>query len=99
MNTEKSSKRSFNASQAEALLGSIRSGAYPQVAAEAAGVHRKVFLAWLGRGERPKAREPYRSFAAEVRQAAAMSRVKAETDLREKDPRFWLKHGPGRETP
>jgi hypothetical protein len=90
---------SFNQTQADTILTYIRSGAYPQVAAEAAGVHRKTFLDWLGQGEKAKAREPYRSFARSVRQAAAMARVKAETDLREKDPRFWLKHGPGRETP
>jgi hypothetical protein len=90
---------SFNQTQADTILSYIRSGAYPQVAAEAASVHRQVFLGWLSRGEKSRAREPYRSFAASVRQAAAMARVKAEIDLREKDPRFWLKHGPGRETP
>lgn len=89
----------FDPQKADTILSHIRAGAYPQVAAETAGLHRKVFLDWLARGERRKARQPYRRFAESVRQAAATARVQAETDLKEKDPRFWLKHGPGRETP
>jgi len=89
---------SYDPQIAEMILTHIRNGAYPQVAAEAAGVHRRVFLNWIGRGEKPNAREPYRSLARDVRQASASARVQAEIELREKDPRFWLKHGPGRET-
>jgi hypothetical protein len=89
----------FDSQKADTILSYIRAGGYPQVAAEAAGVHRKAFLQWVERGEKAKAREPYRSFAFNVRQAAAMARVKAEMDSREKDVRFWLTHGLGRETP
>jgi hypothetical protein len=91
----------FDPEKAEAILVSIRAGAYPQVAAEAAGVHRKDFLDWVARGENPKARSraKFRTFAAKVREAMASARLQVELDVREKDPRFWLKHGPGREKP
>jgi hypothetical protein len=54
---------------------------------------------WLGRGEKPRARPLFRGFAENIRQAAAAARMQAEIELKEKDPRFWLKHGLGRETP
>jgi hypothetical protein len=83
----------------EQILGYIRAGGYPHVAAEAAGVSQDRFADWLERGRQPNAREPYRSFARHVSQAAAQARLKAEIEARDKDPRFWLRYGPGRETP
>jgi hypothetical protein len=80
------------------ILGFIGAGGFPHVAAEAAGVPQDVFRNWLERGSRPRAREPYRSFARGVMQTAARARLKAELEAREKDPRFWLGHGPARET-
>jgi hypothetical protein len=68
------------------------------VAAQAAGVPRATFRAWLARGEKPRAREPFRAFAAEVRAAQAHARVLAEMAVVKKNPVAWLKHGPGRET-
>jgi hypothetical protein len=50
-------------------------------------------------GEKPQAREPYRGFAREVNRAAAAARILQEHAVYEKDPKFWLGHGPGRETP
>jgi hypothetical protein len=80
------------------LLGFIRAGGYPHVAAEATGVPREVFAAWLERGRRRRAREPYKSFYRRVRQAMATARLKAELETMTKNPFYWLRHGPGRET-
>jgi hypothetical protein len=88
----------FNSQKANEIVTQIRAGVYPQVAAEAAGVHREAFLEWVRRGEKPRASRVYRDFADDVRQASAAARASAEIELRAKDPRFWLKHGPGRET-
>jgi hypothetical protein len=41
--------------------------------------------------------EPYRAFRDDVLQAKAQARVASEAEARKKDPKFWLKHGPGRE--
>ncbi|HLJ96803.1 MAG TPA: hypothetical protein VKU02_26755 [Gemmataceae bacterium] len=89
---------SFDSLLADRVLSYIRSGGYPQVAAEAAGVPTEVFHEWVRLGEKTKAREPYRSFARGVRQAAAQGRLVAELTVREKDPKYWLMHGPGKET-
>src|SRR5438445_5204471 len=89
----------FDPLLAERVLSYIRSGGYPLVAAEAAGVPAQVFLQWVDWGEKKKAREPYRGFARGVRQAAAQGRLVAELAVHEKDPKFWLTHGPGKERP
>jgi hypothetical protein len=83
---------------ADRVLSYIRSGGYPFVAAEAAGVPGEIFLQWLKWGEQKRAREPYRSFARGVRQAIAHGRLIAELAVHEKDPKFWLTHGLGKET-
>src|SRR5205823_14828379 len=44
-------------------------------------------------------RRPYRQFYEEVMRSRAAARVRVEAEVRQKDPRFWLRHGPGRETP
>lgn len=79
------------------IVASIRSGGYPHVAAEAWGVPRGIFDQWLRRGHEARAREPYRSFAHEVREAQAQARLRAELAVFEHDPKVWLEHGPGRE--
>lgn len=88
----------FDPVKAQALLAYIRQGGFPGVAADAAGVPRPLFLAWVRRGERSGAREPLRSFARDVRQAIAQARLLSELAVCKKDPKFWLSHGPGRET-
>jgi len=80
------------------ILGTIRAGGYPHVAAEAWGMNRETFDDWMRRGEAPGAREPHRSFAREVRLAHAQARLKAELSVFEHEPKIWLIHGPGRET-
>jgi hypothetical protein len=76
----------------------IRSGAYPAVAAEAAGVPAPVFRAWLARGDKPRAPAAYRDLRAAVTAAAAQARVTAELACFTDDPKTWLTKGPGRET-
>ena len=76
----------------------IRAGGYAPIAAEAAGVPRRVFLKWLARGLKRRARGPYRTFAEAVRQAEAHARLGAEMAAYKKDALNWLKSGPGRET-
>src|SRR5262249_37646283 len=83
---------------AERVLSYIQSGGYPLVPGEAAGVPGQVFLQWLEWGEKKKAREPFRGFARSVRQAIAHGRLIAELAVHDKDPKFWLTHGPGKPT-
>ena len=59
---------------------------------------RDLFAAWLARGRRCGAREPYRSFYQRVQQAIATARLKAEVETMTKNPFYWLRYGPGRET-
>jgi hypothetical protein len=68
------------------------------VAAEAAGVPRRVFERWLRRGEQGRAPERLREFARGVRQAQAQARLGAEATALTENPLAWLRNGPGRET-
>jgi hypothetical protein len=76
----------------------VQGGAFPHVAAEAAGVPAEVFRDWMERGSRPGARAPFRSLAERVRHAHSYARCMAEIDLRENDPRTWLLNGPGKDS-
>jgi hypothetical protein len=78
------------------ILSWIRAGSYPHVAAVAAGVPESLWRQWQ---ERAKTRNPYKRFFAKIAQAHATARLKAETAMLDEDARFWLKHGPGRESP
>jgi hypothetical protein len=77
----------------------IRAGGYAPVAAEAAGVPRRLFAKWLARGLKRRARGVYRAFAEAIRQAEAQARLGAEMAAYKKDALNWLKSGPGRERP
>jgi hypothetical protein len=77
----------------------IRAGGYAPVAAEAAGLPRRLFAKWLARGLKRRARGAYRDFAQAIRQAEAQARLGAEMAAYKKDALNWLKSGPGRETP
>jgi hypothetical protein len=77
------------------LLAQIRAGTYPHVAAEAAGVSREVWIAWLKKG-RGQTKGRYRELRLVARQAKAQARARAEIDARQKDVRFWLRHGPAK---
>lgn len=80
------------------ILAFIRGGGYAHVAAEAAGVSKETLAVWLVRGGRSGAREPYKSFAWRVKEAAAQARLRAEIATFDKVPLQWLRNGPGRET-
>ncbi len=81
------------------MLSAIRSGGYPHVAAESMGIPVGVLDEWLKKGQAPKARAPYVTFAQEVNEAHAQARLKAEMQVFEKEPKVWLENGPGRERP
>jgi len=81
------------------IVSFIRSGGYPWVAAEGAGIPRNVFAQWMRRGAKPRSWPQYRRFYEQVMQARAQARLAAELETRKKDPRYWLTHGPGREQP
>ena len=75
----------------------IRSGAYPAVAAEAAGVDAATFAHWMQLGAKRRGPRRYRELRAAVVAAAAQARVTAELAVFADDPRTWLTKGPGRE--
>jgi len=74
----------------------VQGGAFPHVAAEAAGVPTEVFHDWMERGSRPGARDPYRALAERVRHAHGHARCMAEIALCKADPKAWLLNGPGK---
>ena len=81
------------------ICASIRAGGYPNIAAETWGVPKDIFERWLKYGRGKRAKQPYAKFWHEVSKAKAHARLKAEMQILKEDPRFWLKSGPGKETP
>lgn len=77
----------------------VQNGAYPHVAAEAAGIPPDVFQDWMERGTQKGARDPYRALAERVRRAQAHARCMAEVEMRTNDAKAWLLNGPGKGTP
>jgi hypothetical protein len=78
----------------EHILAAIRAGSFPEVAAAAFGVPKRLFRKWLRRGHH----DNQESLAHRVAQARATARLNAEVRTHEKDPKLWLRAGPGRET-
>ena len=83
----------------EDICNRIKAGAFEQVAVESLDVPLEIFEAWLVKGGRKRAPLLYRRLAEGVRQARAHARLFAEVALRKEEPKIWLLHGPGRETP
>lgn len=83
----------------------ILAGAFPHVAAQAAGVPTEVFERWLEVGSpvgRKKGWRPhptYTPFWRAVTQARAQARLNAEMEAMRRDPLRWLMQGPGKERP
>ena len=77
----------------------IRGGAYPEVAAQAAGVPPGRLRRWLALGRKKEAGEAVRAFCQAVRQAEAVARLQAEVAALKAKPLDWLRHGPGRPRP
>jgi hypothetical protein len=84
---------------ARTILAGIRAGGFPHVVAAANGVDAVRWELWRRRSRGKHAREPYRGFMRAVAMAEAQARLRAEMEVREKDVRTWLKHGPGRDLP
>lgn len=76
----------------------IRSGAFPHVAAEVAGVPQKVFERWMKWGKAARPVPLYRDFFEAVCMAQAHARAVAENHVFVHAPITWLKCGPGKET-
>lgn len=87
----------LTAEMRQRILASIRAGCYAHIAAQAWGVPAAVWQRWLSQGQEPDALEPYRSLNHAVEEAKAQARLKAEVEAQAKDPRFWLKNGPGKD--
>jgi len=81
-----------------AICRYILSGGFPHVAAQAAGVPRRVFERWLRLARCRRPRRKYRLFYEAVMQARAQVRLAAEGKALAKDPLAWLKSGPGRDS-
>lgn len=80
------------------ILGGIRQGGYPHVAAQAAGVEPHLFDDWMHWGTaRGSKNKPYREFRSKVLQAQAQARLKAEHAIFSTRPDKWLLLGPGKE--
>jgi hypothetical protein len=81
------------------IVAGIRSGAFPYIAAEAAGIPAEVYERWLQMGvPRPKAAGSYKryiQFRFAVMQAQAHARLVAEIAVLKADPACWLQRGPG----
>lgn len=77
----------------------VRSGSFPEIAAEAHKVPRDVFHVWMARGKKKKANKLYRLLVMQITEAAAQARAAAETKAFQENPKEWLKSGPGRERP
>jgi len=80
------------------LLSAIRAGVYPQVAAEGCGLPRRVFSRWMKRGEHTTQGRCH-GLWLKICEATAQARMKAEIEVRQKDVKFWLRYGPGKERP
>jgi len=82
--------------QVKMMVAFVRAGAYPEVAARAAGEPACRLVKWL----RPGRRVPphLRAFVETLDQAAAQARATAEFALFSKNPVHWLRYGPGKET-
>lgn len=80
------------------IASRVQLGAFPHVAAEAAGVPAELFHQWMEWGSGPGARQPYRDLAERVRHAHGYARCDAEIALRHNDPKAWLLNGPGKDS-
>lgn len=82
----------------QSIVSFVTAGGFPHVAAEAAGIPRRVFAQWLQRGEGAEASSIYGELARAVRTAHAQARLQTEIAMRNDKPLEWLKCGPGKET-
>ncbi len=81
------------------IVSRIKGGAYASVAAQASGLPPEVFQQWMERGTSKNARSPYHEFAASIQAGIAHARCMAEINMRTENPKGWLMHGPGKDSP
>lgn len=83
----------------EVICSWVRQGAFPHVAASAAGVAPEVWKRWLEAGKKAlRQSAPYYKFFRELEKAKAQARIRAEIAVFDADPKTWLRSGPGKET-
>ncbi len=81
----------------EAIADGVRRGAFPYIAAQAAGIPKSTFYGWMARGE--NGRKPFSELRDKVRTAEAEARSDAEARVYREKPLEWLRLGPGRTQP
>ena len=81
----------------DAICERVKVGSFPYIAAQAVGIAKSTFYAWMQRGE--KGRKSYRELLDKVREASALARSHAEVRVFRDKPFEWLRYGPGRERP
>ena len=94
-----SRRHRLTASLQVGIVSGIRAGADAHSAAEAWDVPRAVFDQWLAWGQRETAREPYRSFADQVRTALAQAKARADMEILKEAPRVWLEKVRSKDNP
>ncbi len=91
----------FSNENKEKVLENLRSGMFPGVAAEAAGIPAQVLLYWTSSGrqalEQGNEDSEFYTFYLDYITVAAQARGQAETRVYEDMPLAWLLHGPGRD--
>jgi len=86
----------WNPALAERIFTFVRAGAFPHIAAQAAGLPLKIFRDWVQRGtSRPYS--IFRHFVIKLHEAASQARLAAEIKVFQDKPEVWLRHGPGKE--
>lgn len=98
-----SSRYKLTAQIQKAICSFIRAGAYPQRAAQAAGIPPEVFADWVRQGNVKKPNPLYRDFAQAIAEAKAQAQITAETRVFQGEKGHegalaWLRHGPGKES-
>lgn len=76
------------------IVAYVRAGAFPHVAAQAAGISPRTYFDWMARGEDRHPTRPstpkLRAFAQAVNQAHAEARIAAEVRVYKENPLRWL---------
>jgi hypothetical protein len=80
------------------ICARVRAGAFDHVAAGTLGVPPATFRRWLRQGRR-RGDGLQRRLVIGLHEARALARLTAEMNMRHEDPKCWLLHGPGKETP
>jgi hypothetical protein len=86
---------SLTRERTEKILGLIRGGVFPHVAARLAGVSERTVREWVARGEGHSSRPStpkLRAFARKYREAQAEARALAEARIYKEDVKWWLSH-------